>query len=196
MTRHFDVTDRLSLQSEQPAESIWAQQASDAWKGKSAAAAPPVKELEKFIDGKINRTTASEDERQPMKAIAHAVVENDLPRLDKLVKDLGKDPAALDKLAEELQEAFRRSGLRFTVNFDTTNNVLELDDQDGLRHLYLFTDADKVPMGTTTSSVDYKTMNESGISDEVARVMKENATLAAEALQKSMLKRFADLSGK
>ena len=195
MTRHFDVSDRLSLQAQQQSDSIWAQEASDAWKGKSAAASP-VQELEKFIDRKINRTTTSEDERQPIKDMAHAIAENDLAELDKIVKELGKDPETLAKLTKQLQEALRLSGLRFTVSYDATNKVLEVDDQSGLKQLYVFAESGKTPMGTIVSSVPFKDLKESGISEERERVMKENAKGAAEALQKSMLKRFGDLSGK
>ncbi len=195
MHRPFDVTERFSLQTETSAESIWAQEASDAWRGKSAAASP-VEELEKFVDRKINRTTESKDDQKAMKDIAHALVETDLKQLDKVVKDLGKNPEELARLAKQLQEAFYKTGLRFTVSFDAKNQVLEFDDQGGTLHLYVFAEAGKVPMGTVASNVPYRDMKASGISQERQRVLIENSKGAAEGLQKSLLKRFADVSGK
>lgn len=195
MHKPFDVTERFSLQNEKPGDSIWAQEASDAWRGKSAAATP-VEELQKFIDKKIVGTTESKDDQQNMKDVAHALAKGDLKELDRAVKELGRDPEHLARIAKQLQEAFFKTGLRFTVSFDAKNNVLEFDDQSGSLHLYIFTEAGKTPMGSIASSVPFRDMKDSGLSEDRERVLKENAKGAAEGLQKSMLKRFAAKSGK
>jgi len=187
-----DTSDHVEHPKERTreAEPLAAERA-EAWSARSSD--PKVNKLEQSMDEQIAKSGASKSDQDIMKGVSHALAEGNLDQLKKLVE--GKDPETMARIAKELDESFRKAGLKTTVSFNKEGGgVLEFDDQTANRRLMIPHEKGHPAMGNNDGVHydDYDKTRDGRIADKMQRSQLEgNADDVAKQIAKDLAKRNA-----